>query len=228
MKKKFIIFTNKHWNIEIFLKKKGLLKGTWKILKKKSQLNTKSIKRYNPNFIFFPNLNINLDKEIIKNFNCVCFHETDLPYGRGGSPIQNLILLGKKFTKLTALKIENGIKVDEGKIYLKRKIKLNGTGLDIYKNCAEEIIKMINVIISKKLKPKKQIGKIVHFKKRKPKDSKIPNKVTKLSEIYDIIRMLDIPGYPKAFIKSKNFQVYFDKSKIKNNELTAKATFKLI
>ena len=87
---------------------------------------------------------------------------------------------------------------------------------------------MINVIISKKLKPKKQIGKIVHFKKRKPKDSKIPNKVSKLSEIYDIIRMLDIPGYPKAFIKSKNFQVSFDKSKIKNNELTAKATFKLI
>ena len=228
MKKKFIIFTTKNWNIDTFRKKKSFLKGTWKILTKKSQLNFKSLKRYNPKFIFFPNLNINIDKKIIDNFNCICFHETDLPFGRGGSPIQNLILLKKNITKLTALKIENGIKVDEGKVYIKRKVKLNGTGLDIYKRCAQEILKMINVIISKKITPKKQVGKITSFKKRKPKDSKIPDKIYNLSEIYDIIRMLDIPGYPKAFIKKKNFEVSFDNTNIKKDIVTAKATFKLI
>ena len=40
--------------------------------------------------------------------------------------------------------------MDEGKVYIKRKVKLNGTGLDIYKRCAQEILKMINVINSKK------------------------------------------------------------------------------
>ncbi len=25
-------------------------------------------------------------------FECVCFHMTDVPYGRGGSPLQNLII----------------------------------------------------------------------------------------------------------------------------------------
>ena len=224
----FIIFTNKYWNIDIFRKKKSFLKGNWKILTKKSQLNFKSLERYNPKFIFFPNLNINIDKKIIDNFNCLCFHETDLPYGRGGSPIQNLILLKKKITKLTALKIESGIKVDEGKVYIKRKIKLNGTGLDIYKRCAQEIIKMINVINFKKITPKKQFGKITKFKKRKPKDSKIPAKIYNISQIYDIIRMLDIPGYPKAFIKKKNFEVFFDDANIKKDTVTAKATFKLI
>jgi methionyl-tRNA formyltransferase len=228
MKKKFIIFTSKNWNIDTFRKNKSFLKGTWKILTKKSQLNFKSLKRYNPKFIFFPNLNINIDKKIIDNFNCICFHETDLPYGRGGSPIQNLILLKKNITKLTALKIENGIKVDEGKIYIKRKVKLNGTGLDIYKRCAKEILKMINIINSKKITPKKQVGKITSFKKRKPKDSKIPDTIYNISQIYDIIRMLDIPGYPKAFIKKKNFEVSFDNTNIKNDIVTAKATFKLI
>ena len=40
--------------------------------------------------------------------------------------------------------------------------------------------------------------------------------------------MLDIPGYPKAFIKKKNFEVSFDNTNIKKDIVTAKATFKLI
>ena len=35
--------------------------------------------------------------KIIKKYNCICFHTAPLPYGRGGSPIQNMIL--KKFKK---------------------------------------------------------------------------------------------------------------------------------
>ena len=43
---------------------------------------------------------------------------TDLPYGRGGSPLQNLILKGKKTTKITAFKMID--KIDAGPIYLKK------------------------------------------------------------------------------------------------------------
>ena len=43
---------------------------------------------------------------------------TDLPFGRGGSPLQNLIVRGYKSTKLTAIKVQSGI--DTGDIYLKK------------------------------------------------------------------------------------------------------------
>ena len=42
---------------------------------------------------------------------------TDLPYGRGGSPLQNLIANKIYDTKISAIRAEGGI--DTGRIYLK-------------------------------------------------------------------------------------------------------------
>ena len=89
-------FTNKNWNIETFKKNKSNFKGRWKIFTNKKNLNLKNLKKFNPKFIFFPNLNIQINKNIVDSYNCICFHETDLPYGRGGSPIQNMIIQDKK------------------------------------------------------------------------------------------------------------------------------------
>jgi len=36
-------------------------------------------------------------KEIFENYEIILFHMTDLPYGRGGSPLQNLIVRGKVY-----------------------------------------------------------------------------------------------------------------------------------
>ena len=47
---------------------------------------------------------------------------TDLPYGRGGSPLQNLILDNKQKTMISAFKMTE--RMDEGPIYIKKK---NGT-----------------------------------------------------------------------------------------------------
>ncbi len=57
---------------------------------------------------------------IIKNYNCICFHTAPLPYGRGGSPIQNLIKRNYKKTPICALKMSN--KIDAGPIFLKKNI----------------------------------------------------------------------------------------------------------
>ena len=56
-------------------------------------------------------------KEIIKRFECVCFHMADVPYGRGGSPLQNLIARGHRETKLTALRMVEDF--DAGPVYSK-------------------------------------------------------------------------------------------------------------
>ena len=45
----------------------------------------------NPDFVFFPHWSWKIPPSIYENYNCVVFHMTDLPFGRGGSPLQNLI-----------------------------------------------------------------------------------------------------------------------------------------
>ena len=79
---------------------------------------------------------------------------TDLPYGRGGSPLQNLIIRNNKSTKISAIKVESGI--DTGGIYLKNDLDLSGTAKDIFDKSSDIIYNMISEIIIKDLKPIQQ------------------------------------------------------------------------
>ena len=63
---------------------------------------------------------------------------------------------------------------------------------------------MIDEIVKKPI-PRKQCGKITHFKRRTPEQSRI----TKGVNIDDLIRMVDGNGYPKAFIESAGFRFEF-------------------
>ena len=63
---------------------------------------------------------------------------TDLPYGRGGSPLQNLIIRGHKKTKISALRMVN--ELDAGPIYFKRSLSLNGNAQKIYSSCSKKNI----------------------------------------------------------------------------------------
>ena len=45
---------------------------------------------------------------------------TDLPYGRGGSPLQNLIARGFLETKISAILVEK--QLDAGPVYLKMEL----------------------------------------------------------------------------------------------------------
>lgn len=60
---------------------------------------------------------------------------TDVPYGRGGSPLQNLILAGHADTQLTALKMVE--EMDAGPVYAKRPLSLEGKAQDIYEKAGE-------------------------------------------------------------------------------------------
>ena len=55
---------------------------------------------------------------------------TDLPFGRGGSPLQNLITRGISKTKISALRCNE--EIDAGPIYLKRPLSLHGSAEEIY------------------------------------------------------------------------------------------------
>jgi len=169
--------------------------------------------------LFFPHWSWKIPKESYENYECIGFHITDLPYGRGGTPLQNLILRGKKQTMVSAFRIEKGM--DVGAIYLKRKLSLKGNADEIYRRMADLILnEMIPYIVKHRPIPVKQKGKPVLFERRTPCMSEIKN-VKSLSKLYDFIRMLDAPNYPKAFLKKYKFKFDFSNAIIKEGVIYA-------
>lgn len=157
---------------------------------------------------------------IYNKYNCVLFHITDLPFGRGGSPLQNLILRKIYNTKISAIKVTK--EVDSGQIYIKEDFYIGlGSANEIFSAASDLIfLKMIPFIINKNPKPIEQIGEIISFKRRKPEESNIKLiNLKSLNDFYDFIRMLDGEGYPKAFMKFGKFKIEFSEVHKKNDKI---------
>ena len=211
----YIILSEKQWNNRLakFLSEK-FNEFTWVLVNKREDFNVSNLNIIGPLKIFIPHWSYIIPDEIFEKYECVVFHMTDLPYGRGGSPLQNLIVLGKEQTKVSALKVVK--ELDAGPIYLKKELSLSGTAEEIFIKSNSIIELMIIEIIENNLEPKEQEGVVVHFKRRKAKDSDISN-LKELKDVYDHIRMLDADGYPKAFIENEFFRFEFFASKLQAN-----------
>ena len=170
--KKYIVVTIKKWNIKRFHLSKPKRRKNWYIITDPKKLTFQYVNSIKPRYIFFPHWSKKVTKKITSNFECICFHGTNVPYGRGGSPIQNLIIRNHKKTVITALKMVN--KLDAGPVYLKYPLPLNGSAQQVYDRAAKIIFNMIKVIIKKEPKPLTQKGKIVMFKRRTMGQNIIP------------------------------------------------------
>ena len=222
---KYIIATIKDWNIKEFNNSINKKNKNWQLITDPKKLTFSYIKSIKPKYIFFPHWSKKVNSKITSNFECICFHETDLPFGRGGSPIQNLILRNYKKTSITAFKMTEVL--DGGQIYLKRSLDLDGCAQQIYERTSKKVFKMIKFIANNKIMPQTQKGKIVKFKRRKPKQSIIPKNLSSLKELYNHVRMLDAETYPKAFINYGKMKIEFKNAKIKKNYIDLKAYIKL-
>lgn len=80
----YVVATIKPWNIECFHKKKTELPGKWHLITNPDELSFENIEKTNPRYVFFPHWSWVVPREIFLRWECVCFHMTDLPYGRGG------------------------------------------------------------------------------------------------------------------------------------------------
>lgn len=223
--KTIIISTIKEWNIENYFKLKELYKHKYNIylITSKDELTFEYLKDLNPEYVFFPHWSWIIKEDIYSNFNCVVFHMTDLPYGRGGSPFQNLIMNKRYDTKISALKVDNG--VDTGDIYLKEDFNISiGSAEENFIKLSNIIFgKMIPNILENELIPRKQIGVVTEFKRRKPKDSNLLElDIKTLNKVYDFIRMLDAEGYPKAYIELDNIKMQFSEIHLKNKKLSGR------
>ena len=131
------------YSINVFKKLKKKYKN-FVLIDSNDKLALSKIKKINPKFIFFPDWSWIVSDEIIKNFHCVCIHESNLPKFRGGSPIQNQIIRGIQKTKSTAFLMDT--KLDTGKILLKNDLSLDGSLDEIFLRMEKEYNLQINYI----------------------------------------------------------------------------------
>lgn len=128
-------------------------------------------------------------------------HASDLPYGRGWSPLIWQILEGKTKIALTLLEAKNP--VDSGPIW--KKIWLNFEGTELYDELNEILfnaeLALMDFAINNLGNVKKIVqdnGKATFYPRRYPEHSRIdPN--TSIAENFDLLRVSDPSRYPAFF-----------------------------
>jgi len=142
-----------------------------------------------------------------------------LPFGRGGSPLQNLIMCGVRTTKITALKCT--AELDAGPVYLKKPLPLDGTAEEIFASAAVLMEEMIQSIVMQNIQPQPQTGEPTFFTRRKPEEGDLIQAAT-LKKVYDMIRMLDAEGYPHAFVTVGDLRFEFSGAKMSGQSVEAR------
>jgi methionyl-tRNA formyltransferase len=135
----------------------------------------------------------------LNNYNLVV-HESDLPKGRGWSPLTWQIIQGINQIPITLFEATNDI--DAGDIYLQKFIELNGDELlpeikhkqGLLTN--ELIIEFIENI--EQIIPIKQTGEATYYPRRNTKDSKLDEKKT-IEQQFNLLRVCDNERYPAFF-----------------------------
>ncbi len=220
-----VICTQKSWNIANAEKLRQQYEGKYDVhvITDKADLTTQTLQAVRPEYVFFPHWSYLIPEEIFGSYRCVVFHMTDLPYGRGGSPLQNLIVRGFTRTKLSALRVDQGI--DTGDIYMKEDLELRGTADEILRRASDLIFrKMIPDLLANHPQPVPQRGEAVVFRRRKPEDGRLLPEMDEKT-IYDYIRMLDGEGYPGAFVELGDYRLRFYEADCADGTVTARVRF---
>lgn len=214
----YIVAGAKAWNRRVFDEVIADYPGTWHFVSQPDELAPDRVASLAPRYIFFVHWSWKVPPKIINNYECVCFHMTDVPYGRGGSPLQNLIVRGHRRTKLTALRMVEDF--DAGPVYLKEDLCLEGNAEEIFSRASYLSAQMIRYIIKEQPVPQPQVGEPVIFKRRKPHESRIPE-LPDLQALHDFIRMLDAEGYPQAFLEHGGFRYEFWRAALYDGRIVA-------
>lgn len=145
-------------------------------------------------------------KYLLLNKNNIVVHPSELPKGKGFSPLAWQILEGKN--KITLSLFEAVEEVDSGDIYLQDQLCLEGHELneEIKDMQGRKTIDLILrfITIYPKISGKKQIGKETFYKRRKAKDLEIDPKKS-IEEQFNLFRIADNERYP-IFFNFKNIR----------------------
>ena len=220
----YLVATIRRWNVEEFARRVPALPGRWVLVTDPASLGEALVRTLDPRYVFFPHWSWTVPDDVLAAAECVCFHMTDVPYGRGGSPLQNLVSRGHTETKLSALRMVP--ELDAGSVYMKRDLSLEGAAHEVFGRCARLTFDMIEEIVIDQPEPVPQSGTPVIFSRRRPEESRLPRSGTPAA-IYDHIRMLDAEGYPRAFLDHGDFRLEFRDAHLKDDTVEARATLRM-
>jgi methionyl-tRNA formyltransferase len=195
--------------------------GTWTYVGRREDLTPACVNKLAPRCLFFLHWSWIVPVAIVDHHECVCFHMTDVPYGRGGSPLQNLILRGHRETQLTALRMTR--QLDAGPVYLKETLSLSGSAEAILTRATHLSADMMLRIVTERPAAVDQSGEPVVFERRRPEQSRLPH-VEDLDRLYDFIRMLDADGYPHAFLEHDGCRFEFRRAERCDGRVEAAVT----
>jgi methionyl-tRNA formyltransferase len=218
---RYIVAAIHEWNEAAFENHVRGLPGQWEYVSSRETLESALAGVDRPRYVFFPHWSYKVPEDVVEKFECIAFHMTDVPFGRGGSPLQNLIVRGHSETKMTALRMTS--EFDAGPVYLKKPLSLDGSALEIYERAAGLTAVMIEEIISTDIEPDEQVGEPTVFPRRTPAESEIPEDLDP-EGVFDFIRMLDAPGYPKAFVRYGGYRLEFSGAELRDGRVEAKVT----
>ena len=203
-----LLLSSRPWNNGLAQRLQDQLARPVHTISSPAALSPEAVEKLDPEWIFVPHWSHLIPESIWGYWPTVIFHMTDLPYGRGGSPLQNLIQRGHSSTMLTALRC--GADLDAGDVYLKEPLSLYGSAEEIFLRADALIEQMIQRIVSESTQPKPQQGEAVLFSRRKPAQSNLANcNAGDLDACYNQIRMLDAESYPHAFIEFNGMRLEF-------------------
>lgn len=153
---------------------------------------------------------------VLQNFkHTLVVHESDLPAGKGWSPLTWQILEGKNRIPITLF--EAAERVDSGVIYAQRWIQFEGNELieelregqaagtrELCQLFLDEYPEIIN-------SARTQVGRESFYSRRTPRDSELdPNK--SISEQFNLLRVVDNNRYPAFFnLNGQRFRLQISK-----------------
>lgn len=144
-------------------------------------------------------LNLLPQKALQMNGHNLVVHESDLPNGRGWSPVAWQVLQGKN--EIPVCLFEAVDEVDAGPVYLRDFISLNGCELlpDIRLKQGVKTVELCLDFLQKwPLEPVPQVGEPSSYPKRSREDDRLdPHK--SIAEQFDKLRIVDNEKYPAWF-----------------------------
>lgn len=172
MKKQYVIFTGADWGWAVANEINATRGGDFPVFGRMHGAKRIDVARIlaehpddEPRYAFFLNWSWMVPPVTTALYECVNFHCTPLPYGRGGAPIENMILREHTETVMTAHRMVE--EVDAGPIYARHSelISLAGTKDEILARFVKPVTQMIRWIIEAEPTPVPQTGEVTHFKR---------------------------------------------------------------
>jgi methionyl-tRNA formyltransferase len=221
------IFASKDnlWSNNLFNMLKSQKSINWLRAKDKNDLSI-HLDNVNPDWIFFFHWSSIVSSRIWENLRCVTIHTSNLPEGRGGSPIQNQIIDGVVSSRINAIKMSDTL--DGGPVYCSLPVTLQGSLTDIWLAISHQTKVLIEKCIEENLVPSEQELGFSNLTKRR-KTSQIPVvDISSITTLHDYIRMLDAEGYPKSQFNIGKFSIELSRSSIEDDSILCDARIRVL